>query len=119
MDATGIEIPCSAASWSRTEALKSPVTNRQQYLCHTREPDSRRETAANLTGRRWGLKPGRLAKLSLPQVCESLRTREGRNPGTDAQAKRSAPLSVSFTNVPLSCSSSQPRGRSPAPAGVL
>ena len=58
--------------------------------------------AANLTGRRWGLKPGRL--LSLPQVCESLRTREGRNPGTDAQAKRPAPL-----NVPLSCSSNHPR----------
>ena len=28
--------------------------------------------------------------LSLRQVCEALRTREGRNPGTGAQAKRSA-----------------------------
>ena len=28
--------------------------------------------------------------------------------GTNAQAKRSAPLCVNFTNVPLSCSSSQP-----------
>ena len=72
-------------------------------------PSRLKAGAANLTGRRWGLKPGRLAKLSLPQVCEALRTREGRNPGTDTQAKRSAPLCVSFTNVPLSCSSSQPR----------
>ena len=62
-------------------------------------PSRLKAGAANLTGRRWGLKPGRFAKLSLPQVCESLRTREGRNPGTDAQAKRSAPLCEIFREI--------------------
>ena len=51
-------------------------------------PSSLKAGAANFRGGLGGLNSQEW--LSLPGVCESLRTRERRNPGTGAQAKGSA-----------------------------
>ena len=55
------------------------------FFLFTNGPSSLNGGAATCLPGGWGLNPE--GWLSLPQVCESLRTRKGRNPGTDARGE--------------------------------